>query len=63
MAGNFHGSMASYYFVIKHLRLLMMDLRIMPVMEIIRHKTLAVVRKTAKSAKVESFMVYCRLYE
>ena len=52
--------MASYYFVIKHSRLLMMDLRIIPVMEIIRHKTLAVVQKTAKSAKVschESFMV------
>ena len=33
----------------------------MPVMEIIRHKTFAVVRKTAKSAKIssyESFMVY-----
>ena len=33
----------------------------MPVMEIIRHKTFAVVQKTAKSAKVschESFMVY-----
>ena len=33
----------------------------MPVMEIIRHKTFAVVRKTAKSMKVschESFMVY-----
>ena len=58
---NFHGSMASYYFIIKHSWLLMMDLRIMPVMEIIRHKTFAVVRKTAKSAKVschESFMVY-----
>ena len=58
---NFRGSMASYYFVIKHLRLLMMDLRIMPVMEIIRHKTFAVVQKAAKSAKVschESFMVY-----
>ena len=27
-----------------------MDLRIMPVMEIIRHKTFAVARKTAKSA-------------
>ena len=58
---NFRGSMASYYFVIKHSRLLIIDLRIMPVMEIIRHKTFAVVRKTAKSAKVschESFMVY-----
>ena len=33
----------------------------MPVMEIIRHKTFAEVRKTAKSPKVschESFMVY-----
>ena len=33
----------------------------MAVMEIIRHKTFTVVRKTAKSAKVtchESFMVY-----
>ena len=33
----------------------------MPVMEIIRHKTFAVVRKTAKSAKVschKRFMVY-----
>ena len=49
---NFRGSMASYYFVIKHSRLLMMDLRIMPVIEIIRHKTFAVVRKAAKSAKV-----------
>ena len=61
MAGNFCGSMASYYFVIKHSWLLMMDLRIMPVMAIIRHKTFAVVRKTAKYAKVschESFMVY-----
>ena len=61
MAGKFCGSMASYYFVIEHSRLLMMDLRIMPVMEVIRHKTFAVVRKTVKSAKVschESFMVY-----
>ena len=60
MAGNFRGSMASYYFVIKHSRLLMMDLRIMPVMEIIRHKTFVVVRKTTKSAKIschKSFMV------
>ena len=35
--------------------------KIMPVMEIIRHKTFAVVRKTVKYAKVschESFMVY-----
>ena len=65
MAGNFRGSMASYYFVIKHLRLLMMDLRIMPVMEIIKHKTFAVVQKTAKSAKVschKSFMVYGNTY-
>ena len=33
----------------------------MPVMEIIRHKTFAVIQKTAKSVKVschESFMVY-----
>ena len=39
----------------------MVDLRIMPVMEIIKHKTFVVVRKAAKSAKVscrESFMVY-----
>ena len=39
----------------------MMDLRIMPMMEIIRHKTFAVVQKTAKSAKVschKSFMAY-----
>ena len=43
VAENFHGSMASYYFVIKHSRLLMMDLRIMPVMEIIRHKTFVVI--------------------
>ena len=54
---NFRGSMASYYFVIKHSRLLMMDLRIIPVKEIIRHKTFAVVRKTAKSAKVSCYTV------
>ena len=45
----------------QHSRLLMMDLRIVPVMKIIRHKTFAVVQKTAKSVKVschESFMVY-----
>ena len=44
----------------------MMDLRIMPVMEIIRHKTFALVRKTAKSAKIsyhESFMVYGITYK
>ena len=52
MTGNFRGSMASYYFVIKHSRLLMMDLRIMPVMKIIRNKTFAEVQKTAKTAKV-----------
>ena len=57
--------MASYYFVIKHSRLLMMDLRIMPLMEIIRHKTFTVAQKTAKSAKVschENFMVYGILF-
>ena len=36
----------------------MMDLRIMPVMEIIRHKTFTVVRKTAKSAKVSWYTVH-----
>ena len=58
---NFRGSIASYYFVIKHSQLLMMDLRIMPAKEIIRHKTFAVVRKTTKSAKVschKSFVLY-----
>ena len=37
--------------LLKHSRLLMMDLRIMPVMEIIRHKTFAVIRKTANPRK------------
>ena len=60
---NFRSSMASYYFVLKHSRLLMMDLRIMPVMELIRHKMFAVVYKTAKSVKDschESFKVAIR---
>ena len=38
--------MASYYFVIKNSRLLMIDQRIMLVMEIIRLKTFAVVQKS-----------------
>ena len=51
VAGNFRGSMTSYYFVIKYSWLLMMDLRIMPVMEIIRHKTFVVVQKQRNPQK------------
>ena len=42
--------MANYYFVIKNSQLLIVDLRIMPVMEIIKHKIFALVKKIAKSA-------------
>ena len=44
MAGNFTAPwQVIISVVIKHLQLLMMDLGIMPLMEIIRHKTFAVV--------------------
>ena len=39
-ARNFHGPVANCYFVIKHLWLAMMDLSIVPVIEIIRDKIL-----------------------
>ena len=38
---NFCGSVANCYFIIKHLRLLLViDLRVMPIMEIIGHEIL-----------------------
>ena len=43
--------MANCYLVIKHLWLAMIDLSIVPVMEIIRHKIFAMAWKIAKSTK------------
>ena len=40
MVGNFHSSVANCFFVIRHLRLPMTNLRIKHVVEIIRHDTL-----------------------
>ena len=63
MTGNFFGSVVNLNFVIKHLQLPVMDLRI--VMEIIRHETFSEgMKKSAKVSCNESFMLFsiCQIH-